>query len=195
MLKGELGALYEKFTHHTLPRWEDLPEIDLYMDQVIALMRKYLGIFDEDGEKLLTPAMINNYVKMGAMPAPVKKKYSKAHIAHLLIICFLKQVLPISQICEVIKIYLNVYSESEMLNTFSSEYEKILKNVARSSKEEGEELIEKRQDPFYVIGILSMKAAAYAGAQRAMAQNLFFLTEKKETPEHGKEKEKAGKEK
>lgn len=187
-IQKELDCLYAKFANHTLPRWEDLPEIDLYIDQVIALMRKYLNIFDADGEKLLTPAMINNYVKMGAMPAPIKKKYSKAHIAHLLIICFLKQVLPISLICEIIKIYLSVYSESEMLNTFSREYEQILKTVAHSSEDEAATLLQKQSDTSYVIGVLSMKAAAYAGAQRAIAQNLFSLTEKKPEQEEIKGK-------
>ena len=187
-IQKELDCLYAKFSHHTLPRWEDLPEIDLYMDQVIALMRKYLSIFDTDGEKLLTPAMINNYVKMGAMPAPIKKKYTKAHIAHLLIICFLKQVLPISLICEIIKSYLGVYSESEMLNAFSSEYEEILKTVARFSEEEAANLLLKQPDISYVIGFLSMKAAAHAGAQKAIAQNIFSLSAKKEELESTEEK-------
>ncbi len=175
MEKEKLENLYEKFFHHILPRWEDLPEIDLYMDQVIALMRKYLSIFEVDGEKILTPAMINNYVKMGAMPAPTKKKYSKAHIAHLLIICFLKQVLPISLICKIIKAYLSVYSENEMLDAFSNEYENILKVVAESGKNEMKKLLQNQNDMSCVIGFLSMKAASYAGAQRAIAQNMLSL--------------------
>lgn len=176
-MAGELERLYEKFSAHTLPRWEDLPEIDLYMDQVIALMRKYLSIFEEDGEKMLTPAMVNNYVKMGAVPPPVKKKYSKAHIAHLLIICFLKQILPISMICEIIRTYLGVYSESEMLNAFSSEYEQILRAAAASSKKEAARILEMQEDAAYIRSVLTMKAAAYAGAQCAIAQNLFSLRE------------------
>lgn len=76
-IQKELDCLYAKFSHHTLPRWEDLPEIDLYMDQVIALMRKYLSIFDTDGEKLLTPAMINNYVKMGRCRLRSKRNTQK----------------------------------------------------------------------------------------------------------------------
>ncbi|PWL49498.1 MAG: hypothetical protein DBY39_01100, partial [Clostridiales bacterium] len=86
------------------------------------------------------------------------------------------------------KIYLSVYSESEMLNTFSREYEQILKTVAHSSEDEAATLLQKQSDTSYVIGVLSMKAAAYAGAQRAIAQNLFSLTEKKPEQEEIKEK-------
>ena len=60
---------------HKLPHWEDLPEIDLYMDQVIALMEKYLSdLTTQDDSKLITPSMINNYVKLNIIPAPTKKK-------------------------------------------------------------------------------------------------------------------------
>ena len=58
--------------------WERLPELDLYMDQVITLMDKQLTPFTTDGsDKLLTPSMINNYVKDEVLPRPVKKKYSR----------------------------------------------------------------------------------------------------------------------
>ena len=44
------------------PRWEELPEIELYMDQVIAFTEKYLKFIAEDGTKAITPSIINNYV-------------------------------------------------------------------------------------------------------------------------------------
>ena len=56
-----------------LPRWEELPDLELYMDQVLSLIRKYLlpySGFDDNG---LTASMVNNYVKAGILPAPVKK--------------------------------------------------------------------------------------------------------------------------
>ena len=85
---------------HKLPYWDELPEIDLYMDQVIVLMEKYLSWYIEENQetKIITPSMINNYVKLGIIPPPEKKKYSKVHIAYLIIICSLKQVMPIPDI-------------------------------------------------------------------------------------------------
>ena len=73
-----------------IPLWEDLPALDLYMDQVIK---------DENGEnEQITKNMINNYVKMKVVPAPIKKKYSKTHIAYLVIVCVMKQIYSISMI-------------------------------------------------------------------------------------------------
>ena len=56
----EFEKLIEEFSRLQYIKPSSLPGIDLYMDQVIALMRKYLSIFEEEGEKMLTPAMVNN---------------------------------------------------------------------------------------------------------------------------------------
>ena len=80
-----------------LPDWESLPQLDLYMDQVILLLTRYLSPLDRYGEeKAITASIINNYVRMKVMPPPVKKRYSRVHLAYLVIICTLKQSLSIS---------------------------------------------------------------------------------------------------
>ena len=73
MIQEQLQEFNKKVSQHNLPRWKDLPELELYMDQVIVLMQKYLGPYMLS-EDLLTPSMINNYVKMNVLPAPIKKK-------------------------------------------------------------------------------------------------------------------------
>lgn len=78
--------------------WERLPELELYMDQVITFMNKQLEPFTYDGERLLTPSMINNYVKDGVLPRPVQKKYGRDHLVMLLMICLLKSVLSLPEI-------------------------------------------------------------------------------------------------
>ena len=75
-----------------LPAWDQLPDIELYMDQVIALMTRFLGA------EALTASMVNNYVKTGLIPAPVKKRYTREHLAYLTIVCSLKAVMPLSSI-------------------------------------------------------------------------------------------------
>lgn len=85
---------WERFLQQfNLPQWEELPQIELYMDQVIVLLTDYLGFFVYEGndEKLITAAMVNNYVKLKLVPAPVKKKYGRAHLACLIMICTFKQ--------------------------------------------------------------------------------------------------------
>ena len=115
--------IFSKITNYSIPKWNDLPEIDLYMDQVIALMEKYLTDNSSKDSKLVTQSMINNYVKLGIMPAPIKKKYSREHLAYLFIICSLKQVMPISIIKSMIEEKLKKNSISEILNFYSDLYD------------------------------------------------------------------------
>ncbi len=83
---------------------EDVPNIDLYMDQVTTFMDKHLigaKRFEED--KILTKTMINNYTKNELMPPPDKKKYSKEHLFLLIFIYYLKNILSISDIQTILK--------------------------------------------------------------------------------------------
>ena len=78
--------------------WERMPEIYLYMDQVLTFMDKQLDLFKREGKDgLLTSSMINNYVKDGVLPRPEQKKYAKEHLALLTMICVLKPVLSIPE--------------------------------------------------------------------------------------------------
>jgi len=79
---------------------DDIPNIDLYMDQVTTLMDKKLkNTGRHPGEdKVLTKTMINNYAKNNLLPPPVKKKYSKEHVLTLIFIYYYKGVLSIQDI-------------------------------------------------------------------------------------------------
>lgn len=94
-LRGRLLAWEDVLRRHTLPAWEDFPLLPLYMDQVIYLMNGYLALLpDQDPEdRTVTPAMINNYVKLKMIPAPEKKRYHRVHLAYLVMVCILKQTL------------------------------------------------------------------------------------------------------
>ena len=81
-----------------LPRWNELPDLDIYMDQVLSLLSRYLRGLPGLEEKGLTASMVNNYVKQGILPAPVGKRYNRTHLACLIIITILKSVLPIGSI-------------------------------------------------------------------------------------------------
>lgn len=78
----------------------DVPDIDLYMDQVTTLMEDRLAKVSRKGEdeKILTKTMINNYVKNNLLPPPNKKKYSKEHILMLIFIYYYKGILSIGDI-------------------------------------------------------------------------------------------------
>ena len=100
----ELNSVKEIVEDANLPFWDELPKIELYMDQVVALLNDYLGYIaklDKD-EKGVTSSMINNYVKMKVIPAPQKKRYSKIHLARLIMICALKKSLNISTVSKLL---------------------------------------------------------------------------------------------
>ena len=77
---------------YTPPAWDQLPDLGLYMDQVITYMeRQFKALYPKAGA-LLTPAMINNYVKSGLVKRPAGKKYDQEQLAQLIMLCTLKQV-------------------------------------------------------------------------------------------------------
>lgn len=77
----------------------DIPNIDLYMDQVTTLMETQLSHTKRhDDDKILTKTMINNYAKNNLLPPPVKKKYSKEHVIVLIFIYYFKNILSIKDI-------------------------------------------------------------------------------------------------
>lgn len=113
-----------------IPRWNELPEIDLYLDQVVGYLEKYLDHYNANTEdKIITKTMINNYVKLGIMPAPEKKKYSRQHIAYLIVICILKQVYSISDIGKLISSTIQYFELSKAYNRFCANLEVSIKNV------------------------------------------------------------------
>ena len=78
---------------------EDIPNIDLYMDQLTTFMDEHLKSSKRyQDDKLLTKTMINNYTKNKLLPPPKKKKYSKEHMFLLIYIYYFKNILSISDI-------------------------------------------------------------------------------------------------
>ena len=90
----------DKFSYKT---YEELPDIDLYMDQVITYLEKQLQIFQTSSlDKQITPSMINNYVKGEVITAPISKRYNREHLALIEEVCTLKQVLSIADVKQII---------------------------------------------------------------------------------------------
>ncbi len=95
---------------------EDIPEIELYMDQVTHFMDRHLsGNKRSKDDKTLTKTMINNYTKNKLLPPPVKKKYSKEHIIILIYIYYLKNVISIGDIEKLLFPMTDRYFDSKKL--------------------------------------------------------------------------------
>jgi hypothetical protein len=131
-----LGRICQELADHRLPRWEELPDLELYMDQVLALITRYLGSYPGYDQKGLTASMVNNYVKLGVMPAPVKKKYTRTHLAHLIAICILKSAMPIAAVQQLIAQQKTVMDEQQIYDRFCQMFEQTNQAVAQSAQKE-----------------------------------------------------------
>ena len=97
--KDMLNSILSSISRIDYVRPDDIPNIDLYMDQVTTFMEKELASSKRhEDDKILTKTMINNYAKNNLLPSPVKKKYSKEHIYILTFIYYFKNILSISDI-------------------------------------------------------------------------------------------------
>lgn len=109
---------------------EEIPGIDLYMDQVTTFMDSQLASFKRfDDDKILTKTMINNYTKADLLPSPNKKKYSKDHMLLLIFIYYFKNVLSISDIDSIMgPLSRNYFKNEESDLSLTEIYDKILNN-------------------------------------------------------------------
>ena len=97
--KSILKSILEHISGMDYIKPEDLPNIDLYMDQVTTFMEDQLASTKRhDDDKILTKTMINNYAKNNLLPSPEKKRYSKDHLLMLIFIYYFKNILSITDI-------------------------------------------------------------------------------------------------
>jgi len=92
----ELQNLKDRMERERPTAWKDLPDIALYMDQLISYMPRQLIRFD--GGNVLTSAMVNNYIKDGLVPRAEGKRYGPIHLGYLTAVVALKQVLSVRDI-------------------------------------------------------------------------------------------------
>lgn len=100
-----LGSILASLDRIAYIKAEDIPNIDLYMDQVTTFMESHLknSTRNPSEDKILTKTMINNYAKNDLLPPPVKKKYSKEHVLLLIFIYYYKGILSISDIQQLLE--------------------------------------------------------------------------------------------
>lgn len=97
--KDMLNSILDSVSRIDYIRPEDLPNIDLYMDQVTTFMESQLASSKRyPDDKILTKTMINNYAKNNLLPSPEKKRYSKEHLLLLIFIYYFKNILSINDI-------------------------------------------------------------------------------------------------
>ena len=100
------------------PKWEEIPNIDLYLDQVLLYVNQVCAPISPDKEKGLTASMVNNYVKHGYLTKPDKKKYQRKQIARLIAITTLKSVFSIQEIAQTLNTLQTQASSDQLYDAF-----------------------------------------------------------------------------
>lgn len=164
-------------TEYKLPSWDNLPSIDLYMDQVIVLINQYLYVFNavSNEDKSITPSMINNYVKLNIIPAPNKKKYSKVHLSYLIIICILKQTLNMATIQKIIPINISEEEVKKIYNSFVHNQLKSLSYVIEKIKEVADPIINSQEENQERLNDLTLQIATSSNIFKILTEKLVYL--------------------
>lgn len=198
-----LNSIIKSLDRISYIRLEDIPNIDLYMDQVTTFMEKKLKSSARypEADKILTKTMINNYAKNDLLPPPVKKKYSKEHVLLLIFIYYYKGILTINDIQSLLNPLTERFFQKEDFNlgdiyneVFSLEknhVEQLKRDVIRKfqtsrenfgeAKEEDKEMLQM----FSFICMLSFDVYVKKLLIEKMVDS-FGEAMEPESPEHGK---------
>ena len=187
----EMEQWCQALENYHLPRWDELPDIELYMDQVVTLIEKHVRFLSINEDKLLTSAMINNYVKLGLMPKPEKKRYERTHLAYLIVITLLKQVLTITEVKDGILLQSRICGTQGAYDLFCQELEHALKRISSTAR-----LI---QDPSILLDNdltkenLAVKMISNAYAYKLLTEKILSIRLKEvQKPADEQEKSKKG---
>lgn len=136
-IKKTLEDWLNELNNFSFKKYEELPDIDLYMDQVVNFLEKQIKIFQTSSlDKQITSSMINNYVKGEVVAAPISKKYNKEHLASIEEVITLKQVLSIAEVKQILNTRYNDEAvKGDIFNAFNDlQTEKISSIVSEAFK-------------------------------------------------------------
>lgn len=113
----------EPFRNFHLPRYHEIPDVGLYLEQTVKYICEHLSPLEES---CLTPSMISNYVKKDLIDNPVKKQYSRDQIAYLFFIAIVKSVMSLDGLINFIALQKRTYSLQKAYDYFCDQFENIL---------------------------------------------------------------------
>lgn len=126
--------LIDELKQYHCPRWSDLPDFDIYMDQVIFFINDRLlplSFDDQKNDKVITSNMVNNYVKNSIVTPPIKKHYNQYHLAFLIAVSILKRCYSLSEITQLIRIAQSMQDSSieSVYDSFSACFDHYLHQI------------------------------------------------------------------
>ena len=168
--------------------FEQLPDLELYMDQVVTFLEKQLYIFQTSTlDKQITPSMINNYVKGEVLPAPKSKKYSKEHLALIEEICTLKQVLSIAEVKQILD---KSYSDENKSDSFNHFNQLNCDKTSQVVLEAFKMLNGIEENDYSKLNDIALEFAVTANSYINIAKRILYLSRTYERIEELKEKNK-----
>ena len=170
---------WDKFiTDYHLPEWDTIPDFGLYMDQVIVLLEQYLSFIPSPAgtkEHFVTSSTINNYVRLKIMPAPVKRKYHRVHIAYLIMILTMKQSLSISDVQKVIPPDSSVEEVRAVYENYSEKFRRLALFFNQQVQSGAEGIHTPGQSSDNAVELLVIESALIAGFSKILAEKLIRL--------------------
>ena len=185
-IKKSLENWLNDLNNFSFKNYEELPDIDLYMDQVVNFLEKQIKIFATSSlDKQITSSMINNYVKGEVLPSPISKKYNREHLALIEEICTLKQVLSIADVKQIENDrYQDATAKGEIFNEFNRlNNEKIEVSVSEAFKK----LNDIDENDSSALIALATEFALTANAYINISKKILYLTSRYANIEKAKE--------
>jgi len=162
---------------YRLPTWEQIPNMGLYMDQVISLVGRYLDklFSDTDDITMITPSTINNYVRLKIMPAPRKKRYYREHIAYLIVICSLKQSMSMSNIQKILPADLDEEGVKKQYEAYVAQFAKMARFFLIQSRLTAMPVVQRRTDSDDAVEDLVRMGAILSVLFKIMSERIMDL--------------------
>ena len=180
LIAGKLRRWEKYIMNYKLPDWDAIPDIGLYMEQVLALLEEYIDYLPSDlkSEQFVTPAAINNYVRKKIMPEPVRKKYFRIHIVYLIMICLLKQTLSISLINTILPVGISEAEVRSIYESYAEQYLLAIRGFRETVRAAAGKILDHKDAPDWAaqnIPDFIILSATFGGLAALMTDKLLLL--------------------
>lgn len=173
----ELRELKSRLNEERPASWESMPDLALYMDQIISYLSRQLIRYEEN--ESLTSAMVNNYIKDGLLPRAEGKRYNQTHLAYLTAICALKQVLSVKEMKTLIQEGAQGREPERLYSYFCQELDQALKET----EDRIDETIAQEDLARLALGLALRSYADKLACQRILS----LMNTSEETPDEKKQ--------
>lgn len=169
----ELLEYRKELLNVKMMRWDELPDFGVYSDQVLSIIEEQLSFLQStEVDRIITPTMINNYVKLQLIERPLKKKYYKKQIAKLMVISLLKQVLPLTDVHKGINLQVSLKGTEVAYNSFCDEIEQSFQRLyGHLGKEEFSFTIDQINQDNLALKMISLSLASKLLTQKIIMLN------------------------